>query len=46
VGEFNATATVWKLVRRSLARFLGIDVEADGYYSVARAREYGRRLGA
>ncbi len=42
---FNGTATVWKLDPKP-GPVLGIDVEADGYYSVAKAGEYGRRLAA
>jgi 4-amino-4-deoxy-L-arabinose transferase-like glycosyltransferase len=45
-GGFNGTATVWKLDQPKPGPVLGIDVEADGYYSVAKAQEYGRRLAA
>jgi 4-amino-4-deoxy-L-arabinose transferase-like glycosyltransferase len=45
-GGFNGTATVWKLDQPKPGPVLGIDVEADRSYSVAKAREYGRRLAA
>jgi 4-amino-4-deoxy-L-arabinose transferase-like glycosyltransferase len=43
---FNGTATVWKLDSPKPGPALGIDIEADGSYSLAKAREYGRRLAA
>ena len=45
-GGFNGTATVWKLDSRKPGPVLGIDVEADRSYSVAKAQLYGRRLAA
>ncbi len=45
-GGFNGTATVWRLDPPKPGPILGIDVEADGYYSIAKAQEYGRSLAA